>query len=164
VALDAVLAELAAMLVIPAVAGHTVLWRASVDATGVTLDARDIGVRAGELEGGLGVVKYGARPAIRGVALGAVLAELAAMLVIRGMAGHTALWRAGVDAAGMALDAGDIGMRTGELEGGLGVVKDGARPAIRGVALGAVLAELAPVWVVPAVASHAFLWRAVIVA
>ena len=115
---------------------------------------------AGELESRLGVIKDGAWPPGGGMALGAVLAELASVFVIPAMAGHAVLRCAGIDASGMALHARGIGMGAGELKGGLGMVKDGAGPARGSVALGAVLAELAPVLVVRRVASHTILGRA----
>jgi hypothetical protein len=162
-ALSAVLAELAPMLVVPAMAGDAILWCARVNATSMALHARGSDMRSRELEGRLRVVKYGARPAGRGVTLGAVLAELAPVLVIPAVAGHASMWRAGVNAPSMALDARGVGMRTRELEGGLGVVKYGARPASRRMTLGTVLAKLAAMFVIPAMAGDAILWCAGIV-
>jgi hypothetical protein len=92
-------------------AGHTGLRSPGIYVAWMALHASGPGVRAGQLECGQGMVKDGAWPASRVVALGAVLAELAHVLVILCMTSHTVLGRTRVDVTRMALGARSAGVR-----------------------------------------------------
>jgi hypothetical protein len=123
----------------------------------MALHASSAEVGTGQGECGQGVVDGRPGPTRRSMASSTVLTKLATMPVIRSMAGHAILRRAGVGTARMALHARSPGMSSRELEGGASMVKDSTPPGLGSMAFAAVLAKLAPVLVIRGVASHAIL-------
>lgn len=84
---------------------------------------------AGKLEAGAGMVEGGWLPGIGRVAGLAVAAELAVMGIIAGMAGNTGAGGA-FETFAVARKAGSIGMRSGKLEAGAGMIEGGWFPGI----------------------------------
>ncbi len=142
------------------VAGCAVGGRALIDPVAVTGATTDPGMRSGEREGGQVVVQGGALPAAGRVALGAVLAELPIVPVVGPVTGDAALGCPRVLAARVTLHAGNLAVPAGERIGGGAMIEAGSLPAIRRVALGAVLAELPTVPIVRLVAGNTVLGRA----
>jgi hypothetical protein len=94
------------------------------------------------------------------MALGAILAELASMLVILSVADYTVRWHAGKGVEWMALNTFRSSMGASERKGSRGMVRDGLWPALRHVALSTVLAALARVRVAVLVAGDTILGSA----
>lgn len=90
--------------------GSALLRRAFEDVIHVTLGAVYVQVGASKGEGRLGVVESGWLPSFRGVTQGAILTELAIVLVILGMTGVAVLRGVLEEGVGMAILARDGSM------------------------------------------------------
>lgn len=126
-------------------AGDASRGRTLEDPILVTLVTLDFGVRAGQGEVGLRMVELRVRPAVRVVALAALLPEYAFMLVVLGVAGIAVLWgflqrfyRRGL---GVTLGARHRSVLPGQLEGQFVVVEVGAVTVHTVVAGDALLTE-----------------------
>lgn len=84
-------------------AGCAGLWGAFEDIVHVTLLARHVDVRSSELESCQGMVELRAFPGVGGMALGAVLAKLPVVFVVRKVACHTFLRSACVNTFPVAI-------------------------------------------------------------
>jgi hypothetical protein len=103
------------------------------------------------------VVKRGIFPIGRGMASGAIGAELAVVFIVLFVAGVTIAGGAFVNPVLMAFFALRFGMLAFELEGGEIVIELGGSPAFCGMAFGAVHAETPFVRFLPAVTGEAVL-------
>jgi len=138
-----------------AVTGDALLRSALEDVIHMALGAFHIGVRTGQLEGSFRVIKTGFFPVIGCVATGAIRAEFALVGVIFSMTGGTSLWRTLENVIDMTFFTGDIGVRAGQLEGCLRVVKGRLFPVVRSMATRAICTELALVGVIFGMAGSA---------
>ena len=141
-ALPAGLTKLPAVVVVRLVAGVAGLRCAAVLVSKVALGAGRLLVPAPQRVGRRAMIEGGPLPALRGVALGAILAQLHAMRVIRLVAGPAVLRGSTVLVSGMALCAVYLLVFTPQRIGSQTVIKGGPLPALEGVALDAVLAQL----------------------
>lgn len=105
------------------------------------------------------MIKSGAFPSLGGMAGSAILAELPIVLILLGMAGEAILWSALENVILVTVLAGNLAMPAAERESRQGVVKRGFFPGGGGMALGAVLSELASMGVIFKVACRACLGR-----
>lgn len=117
-------------------------------AAGVTLYTLQIDVRSRKRKSGLGMIELGGRPGSGGMAYSAIGVEIIGhmirilrLIIIVRMAGKTG-GRGIAVAAGVATDAIESKMCSGQRELSLAVVKCRRRPGGRGMALSAIGAEI----------------------
>ena len=129
VALTAFLAKIALVTILFGVACETILWGALENVVNVAGGTIHGSVLANQFERGQVVVNGSRCPAIRGMALPAVLAQATLVCVILGVAGSAVLGcvlqrgQGGGCIRGVALPAGNRGMFSGEGKGALGMIE-----------------------------------------
>jgi len=123
------------------VASGAVLRSSFENVIDVAFFTGDVGMRTGQLERRLRVVKRGFFPIIGCMATGAILAKLALVCVDLRMAGIAILRGAFENIVDMAFLAGHLDVRRGQLEGGLGVIERCFFPILWRMAGSAIFAE-----------------------
>lgn len=140
--------ELAVVMIILQMAGHTILWHALEDTIDMAALAGHGSVLTVQIEGELGMIDFRISPTVRRVTARAVRPKLTIMMIVLQVAGNTVLRGAFEDTIDVAAFTTHIRVFAVEMEGKLGMVYPRIFPAIGGVTCGAIRAELAVVMVI----------------
>jgi len=137
----AVLAELAVVMILGSMARITTCGCTLIDTVGMAGGTRQVVVPAGQREAGVVVIESCATPTVRGVTGTTILAKLAVMVIVGGMAGKAVGRQAGELSVRVAGRTGSTGMLARQWESGGAVVEIDDLPATGDMAGSAIRAK-----------------------